>query len=120
MLVEPASLCWLAGRLVTARDGVTWAGEFQRWPALRAVVRDGGTGLSKGIELEQTRRREHQAAALEDGLDVFHTLREGGRALRATWAEASRALERADAAQQRYDQRARPAHIKHTVVTGLG
>ncbi len=106
MLVEPASLCWLAGRRAEARDGVTWAGEFQRWPALRAVIRDGGTGLSKGIELERTRRREHQAAALEDGLDVFHTLREGGGALRATWAEAGRALERADAAQQRCDQRA--------------
>src|SRR4051794_28209371 len=106
MLVEPASLCWLAGRRVAARDGVTWAREFQRWPALSAVVRDGGTGLTKGIELERARRREHQAAALEDGLDVFHTLREGGRALRATWAEASRALERADAAPQRFDQRA--------------
>jgi hypothetical protein len=106
MLVEPASLCWLAGRQVVARDGVTWAGEFQRWPALRAVVRDGGTGLSKGIELERARRRGPQAAVLEDGLDVFHTLREGGRALRATWAEASRALERADAAQHRFDQRA--------------
>jgi hypothetical protein len=77
MLVEPAGLCWLAGRRVASRDGVTWAGEFQRWPALRAVVRDGGTGLSEGIELERTRRREHQAAALEDGLDVFHTPREG-------------------------------------------
>src|SRR3954454_11968275 len=107
MLVEPASLCWLAGRQVAARDGVTWAGEFRRWPALRAVVRDGGTGLSKGIELERARRREHQPAALEDGLDVFHTLREGGRALRATWAEASRALERAEAAQRRFDQRGR-------------
>jgi hypothetical protein len=70
------------------------------------VVRDGGTGLSKGVALERARRREHRAAALEDGLDVFHTLREGGRALRATWAEASRALERADAAQRRFDQRA--------------
>jgi|1186.fasta_scaffold36868_2 hypothetical protein len=107
MLVEPASLCWLAGRQVATRDGVTWAGEFRRWPAVRAVVRDGGTGLSKGIELERARRREHEAAALEDGLDVFHTLREGGRASRATWAEASRALGRAEAAQQRFDQRGR-------------
>jgi hypothetical protein len=106
MLVEPAGLCWLAGRQVATRDGVTWAGEFPRWPALRAVVRDAGTGLGKGIELERARRREHQAAALEDGLDVFHTLREGGRALRATWAEASRALGRADAAQQRFARRA--------------
>jgi hypothetical protein len=107
MLVEPASLCWLAGRKVEARDGVTWAAELERWPALRAVVRDGGTGLSKGIGLVRARRREQRRAELEDGLDVFHTLREGGRALRATWAEANRALERAGAAQRRFDQRGR-------------
>src|SRR3954470_13421588 len=107
MLVEPASLCWLAGRRVEARDGITWAAELERWPALRSVVRDGGTGLSKGIALVRTRRRERQEADLEDGLDVFHTLREGGRALRATWAEASRALERAEAAQRRFDERGR-------------
>jgi hypothetical protein len=107
MLVEPASLCWLAGRKAETRDGATWATELERWSALTAVVRDGGTGLSQGIELVRARRREPEGADLEDGLDVFHTLREGGRALRATWAEASRALERAEAAQQRFDQRGR-------------
>ena len=107
MLVEPASLCWLAGRKAETRDGVTWAAELEQWSALTAVVRDGGTGLSKGIELVRARRREQNGADLEDGLDVFHTLREGGRALRATWAEASSALERAEAAQQRFDQRDR-------------
>jgi hypothetical protein len=107
MLVEPASLCWLAGRKAETRDGVTWAAELERWSALRAVVRDGGTGLSKGIELVRARRREQKGADLEDGLDVFHTLREGGRALRATWAEASRALERAEAAQHRFEERGR-------------
>jgi len=107
MLVEPASLCWLAGRRAEARDGLTWAAELERWPALRAVVRDGGTGLSQGIELLRARRQERRGAELEDGLDVFHTLREGGRALRATWAQASHALERAEAAQRRFDQRGR-------------
>jgi hypothetical protein len=107
MLVEPASLCWLAGRQTEARDGVTWASELERWSALRAVVRDGGSGLSKGIELVRACRRAQQGADLEDSLDVFHTLREGGRALRATWAEASRVLERAEAAQQRCDRRGR-------------
>jgi hypothetical protein len=63
--------------------------------------------LSRGIALVRARRREREEADLEDGLDVFHTLREGGRALRATWAEASRTLEQAEAAQQRYDQRGR-------------
>src|SRR5215468_10609810 len=107
MLVEPASLCWLAGRQAEARDGSTWAAELERWPALRSVVRDGGTGLSKGIGLVRARRRERGEADLEDGLDVFHTLREGGRALRAAWAEVSRLLERAGAAQRRFDQRGR-------------
>src|SRR4051812_32427310 len=120
MLVEPASLCWLAGRRVAARDGVTWAAEFQRWPALRSVVRDGGTGLSKGIELVRARRREREAADLEDGLDVFHTLREGGRALRATWAEASRALEHAEAAQRRFEERGRRGEAQHGRGAALG
>jgi hypothetical protein len=80
MLVEPASLCWLAGRKTEARDGVTWAAGLERWSALTTVVRDGGTGLSQGIELVRARRREQQGAELEDGLDVFPTLREGGRA----------------------------------------
>ena len=44
MVVEPESLCWMTGRMVEARDGVTWAEEFARFPALEAVVRDDGTG----------------------------------------------------------------------------
>ena len=48
MVVEPESLCWITGRMVEARDGVTWAEDFARFPALAAVVRDDGTGLGKG------------------------------------------------------------------------
>jgi hypothetical protein len=104
MVVEPASLCWLTGRLVKARDGVTWAEEFARLPALKAVVRDDGTGLGKGVKLERARRRAADLPDLDDTLDVFHTLREGGRALRVTWGAATRALERADAAQKELDR----------------
>jgi hypothetical protein len=107
MLVEPESLCWLTGRMVAARDGVTWAQEFARFPALKAVVRDDGTGLGKGLKLERARRREAHQADLDDTLDVFHTLREGGRALRTTWAGVTRALDRADAAQKDLDRRGR-------------
>jgi hypothetical protein len=32
---------------------VTWAEEFARFPALKAVVRDDGTGLGKGVRLER-------------------------------------------------------------------
>ena len=107
MVVEPESLCWLTGRMVQARDGATWAEEFARLPALEAVVRDDGSGLGRGVKLERGRRRAAGLPDLDDSLDVFHTLREGGRALRTTWGAASRALERADTAQKRFDRRGR-------------
>jgi hypothetical protein len=107
MVVEPESLCWLTGRMVKVRDGVTWAEEFARFPALRALVRDDGSGLGKGVKLERARRRAAGLPDLDDSLDVFHTLREGGRALRTTWGAAARALERADAAQKDFDRRGR-------------
>jgi len=119
MVVEPASLCWLTGRMVKARDGVTWAQEFARLPALRAVVRDDGTGLGKGVKLERARRRVAGLPDLDDTLDVFHTLREGGRALRKTWGAATRALERAEAAQKELDRRERRGQSRqgHGTVT---
>jgi hypothetical protein len=92
--------------MVEARDGVTWAEEFARLPALKAVVRDDGTGLGKGVRLERARRRAASLPDLDDTLDVFHTLREGGRGLRKTWGAATRALDRADAAQKGFDHRA--------------
>src|SRR5439155_22968716 len=76
-------------------------------PGLRAVIRDDGTGLGKGVRLERARRRDAGLPDLDDPLDVLHTLREGGRALRTTWGAASRALDRADAAQKGLDCRAR-------------
>jgi hypothetical protein len=104
MVVEPESLCWMTGRMVKARDGVTWAEEFARLPALKVVIRDDGTGLGKGVKLERARRRAADLPDLDDTLDVFPTLREGGRALRKTWGAASRALEYADAVQKKLDR----------------
>jgi hypothetical protein len=107
MVVEPESLCWITGRMVEARDGATWAEEFARLPALRAVVRDDGTGLGKGVKLERARRRSAGLGEFDDSLDVFHTLREGGRALRKTWSVATRALECAGTARKEFDRRGR-------------
>src|SRR3954471_941308 len=104
MVVEPESLCWMTGRMAESRDGLTWAEEFARFPALRAVVRDDGTGLGKGVRLERARRRPAGLPELDDTLDVFHTLREGSRALRKTWGAATRALERAEASQRGLDR----------------
>src|SRR3954471_20342767 len=73
MMVEPESLCWFTGRMVKARDGVTWAEEFARFPALKAGVRDDGSGLGKGLKLERARRRAAGQADLDDTLDIFHT-----------------------------------------------
>jgi hypothetical protein len=119
MVVEPASLCWLTGRIVPARDGVTWAQEFARFPALAAVVRDDGSGLGKGVKLERGRRRAADLPDLDDSLDVFHTLREGGRALRKTWGAAARALEHADAAQKQLDRRGRQGQSRQGHGTAL-
>ena len=69
-----------------SRDGPTWAVEFARFSALSGVVRDDGSGLGKGLKLERARRRAAGQPDLEDSLDIFHTFREGGRALRTTWA----------------------------------
>ena len=53
MVVEPESFCWSSGRLVNKRDGQTWADELRGYSSLEYIVRDAGTGLSKGISLVQ-------------------------------------------------------------------
>jgi hypothetical protein len=67
----------MTGLMVKPRDGLTCAEEFARFPALRAVVRDDGTGLGKGVRLELARRRSAGLPDLDHTLDVFHTRREG-------------------------------------------
>ena len=112
MVVEPESLCWMTGKMVKARDGLTWAAEFARFPALTAVIRDDGTGLGKGVRLDQGRRRAAGLPEFDDTLDIFHTLREGGRALRKTWGVATRALDA--------DFRGRPTCLFHTQLFSVG
>jgi len=104
MVVEPESLRWMTGRMAGTRDGSTRAGQFARLPELKAVVRDDGTGLGKGVRLGNARRRAAGLPEFGRTLDVSHTLREGGRALRQTWGVATRALERAEASQKAVDR----------------
>src|SRR5262249_10447910 len=56
MVVEPDSLCWVSGRRVPQRDGVTWAAEVARLPALEQLTKDGGSGLAKGLALVNAQR----------------------------------------------------------------
>jgi len=105
MLVEPASLCWLTGHKAERRDGIAWAEQPGRRPALRAIARDDGTGPGKGVRLVNQERAKSHRPGLEDGLDVFHLLREAGRASRAMWSGGSRAMLLAEAAQARVDRR---------------
>ncbi len=79
MVVEQHSLCWVTGRLVEQRDGVTWAQAFQQLPNLQQLTRDGGAGLRKGLALVNAQRQQQGRPAIADREDHFHALREGRR-----------------------------------------
>lgn len=105
MVVEQYSLCWLTGRLADNRDGDTWAEEFRSLPNLQQVTRDGGQGLAKGVALVNQERQDRPVIA--DQEDHFHTLREGGRALRRTQQSVCRLIDAAAEAQRREQRKAR-------------
>jgi hypothetical protein len=107
MVVEPNSLCWVSGRRVARRDGVTWAEEFSRLPALEQVTKDGGSGLANGLARANAQRQQQvQPPAVEQD-DHFHVLREGGRALRISAGQANRAVDRAWKADKKEQRRRR-------------
>jgi hypothetical protein len=108
MTVEPDSLCWVGGHLVPHRDGPSWAQEFAQLPMLEQVLRDGGTGMEKGVEAVNAQRASHHQPALREQLDHFHLQQEAKRALRRFRGQATQALERAEQAQKAvatYDRR---------------
>ena len=93
MGVEPHSLAWLLGARAADRTGATWAQALAAWPHVEDVAADGGSGLALGLELAARRRAAAApsppaAVPLRVRRDVFHTRREGGRALRHTWQQA--------------------------------
>jgi hypothetical protein len=112
MVVEPDSLCWLQGRRADKRDGQEWAKEFRQLPALTYLTRDAGTGMEKGLRLVNKERRHQDRTPIADQLDHFHTLREGGTALRKSQGRARKALERAEKAQRKLDWQARHGQPK--------
>jgi hypothetical protein len=113
MAVEPHSLAWVLGRRAPDRSGPTWAQALAAWPHAADVAADGGSGLELGLELARRRRQEGAArdrvaaVPLRVRLDVFHTRREGGRALRLVWSQAEGQWEEAakrDRAKARFDR----------------
>jgi hypothetical protein len=112
MVVEPDSLCWLQGRRADKRDGPEWAKEFRTLPALTHLTRDAGTGMEKGVRLVNQQRQRAGQALIAEQLDHFHTLREGGTALRKSQGRARKALQRAEKAQRKLAWQARHGQPK--------
>jgi hypothetical protein len=102
--VEPQSMAWVLSQRACDRSGPTWAAALRDWPALRAVVADGGTGLHAGLSLVQQQRQQSAQAPLEVGLDVFHTQREAQRLLRTIWSRTEGLWIKAEAAGRQVSQ----------------
>jgi hypothetical protein len=102
--VEPTSMVWFLGQKATDRTGQTWSRALQPWTALQLVLADAGTGLQSGIARVQQQRRQGGQVPLENGLDVFHTTREGQRALSQQWRQVEALWEEAEAATRRVEQ----------------
>jgi hypothetical protein len=102
MVVEPESLCWVAGRRLDGPvTGAAWAEELGRLPALEQVARDGGNCLGRGVTDLNQRRHEQGLAPVADQLDHFHVLRDGGRVLGRAERAARRAFKALESAEAR-------------------
>ena len=113
MGIEPHSLAWLLGTRAADRTGATWAQALAAWPQVQDVAADGGSGLALGLTRAARQRQAMvpapaPAVPLRVRLDVFHTRREGGRALRREWQQAQthwEAAEDVEHAQARVSRR---------------
>jgi hypothetical protein len=107
MIVEPESLCWLTGRLSTEVSGAAWEHEFAALPQLQQVMRDGGSGLEKGVALTNEQRQAQGKERVVDQGDHFHALRGGCVGVRKAEAQCRKALAAAEAAQHELEVCAR-------------
>jgi hypothetical protein len=117
MVVEPESLCWLSGRLSDTVSGEAWSQEFTQLPNLEQVMRDGGTGLEKGVALVNEQRQTEGKSLLTDQGDHFHALRHGGAGMNKAQRQASKALAQAEAAQKELDECARQGQSRAGIAT---
>lgn len=117
MVIEPESLCWLSGRLSDTVSGAAWAREFTPLPNLEQVMRDGGSGLEKGVALVNAQRQAEGKSLLTDQGDHFHALRHGGVGLHKAQRQASTALAQAEAVQKELDECARHGQSRAGIAT---
>lgn len=104
MSVEQNSLCWLGGRLSDVCDGVAWAREFEQWPAVEQVTRDGAAGLRQGLAAVNRSRQQRGQPPIADQEDHFHLLQRAARTLSQARQQARRALQKAEAAQRNFER----------------
>ena len=107
MVVEPESLCWLSGHLTDEVSGEAWKEQFAKFRHLEEVMRDGGSGLAKGVALVNAFRERTKQTSVVDQGDHFHALRHGGVGLRKAQRQASQELTKAEAAQKELEERSR-------------
>jgi len=104
MIVEPESLCWVSGRLSDEVSGEAWARAFGQFPNLDQVMRDGGSGLEKGVALVNRERQEQGRSRLTDQGDHFHALRHGSVGMNKAKGQAQKAFTAAETAQKQLDE----------------
>ena len=117
MVVEPESLCWLSGRLSDEVSGEVWRASSGSCRTFEQVMRDGGTGLAKGVALVNEERQEQGQNPLTDQGDHFHAARHGGVGMNKAQRQARKALAAAEAAQKELDECARQGQSRTGIAT---
>jgi hypothetical protein len=80
------------------RKAETWAKQLEPIEHLEFVISDAAKGIAAAVvQVAQARHDDPPAAALEHGLDVFHTTMEAKRILAQHWRRAEAAWEKAEA-----------------------
>ncbi len=95
-LVDPHTLMLAMPQRAENRQGVTWNKLLQQYPELEMVVSDQGSGLCKGVKLNDS-ELAHQA-------DLFHFLRNLQREVKRLESRCYRAIERVDDALRLTDE----------------
>lgn len=88
------------------RSGAAWREVLRRFEKLEFLVSDAAGGIAKGVQ--EVARARAKSAALEHGLDVFHTNQEARRVLAGPWRQAETAWEQAETLDAKVAQTKQP------------